>query len=543
MKNRYSINWILKKMTQVLIIAVFLLSTLLSGASGSTSIDFGLTLSDSILSAAEMDAYVFSANSNDYIIIRASKTSGNLYPGIRLMSPEGTKLQETHGSTTGEISYKLTSSGTYTILIYDGWDGTRTGNYNIHLQRPNSPGSASPITFGDTLLSSILLAAEMDAYTFTGSSNDNIVIRATKTSDTLYPGIRLYGPDGSKLQETHGSTTGEISYKLLSGGTFTILIYDGWDGTRTGNYNIYLGIYGISSTPASTSTPTSPTTTTPTPIQTPTITSTPISTVTPAATPTAVTQKITPSVTYVTPKTTTAKPTSSPMTGSISISSSPSGASIYIDGVYQGKTPSTLSQIIPGSHMLNVTLPDYKDWQQTINIAAGSTSFLSKQLESIKTLSPSISFISEKTDVEVGEEILLKLSAVNIITKPVLKLQAIIIPVSGMSVTSSEFVQSGAGQFTAAYEIEPGKGRDIEIRIKVNQPGDFNVGGRVVYYFGIETEKWEDYSLNLPIKVRKERGQNAPAGSADVPVKAPGFGGGIAIIGVLFMAIYIRKRF
>ena len=206
-----------------------------------TPISFGQTLSNNINAAAQMDAYTFSASANDNVVFRVSKTSGTLYPGIRLYGPDGSNLKETRGSTTAEISYKLPSSGTYTISTYDGWDGTRTGGYTLHLQRVNNPGSATPISFGQTLSNNINAAAQMDAYTFSASANDNVVFRVSKTSGTLYPGIRLYGPDGSNLKETRGSTTAEISYKLPSSGTYTISTYDGWDGTRTGGYNIYLG--------------------------------------------------------------------------------------------------------------------------------------------------------------------------------------------------------------------------------------------------------------------------------------------------------------
>lgn len=115
--------------------------------------------------------------------------------------------------------------------------------------------------------------------------------------------------------------------------------------------------------------------------------------------------------------------------------------------------------------------------------------------------SASVSLHGEKTQVVFGEDILLKLSAVNLITKPVMHVQVIIIPPSGMSVSSSEFVQSGAGQYTTTYELDPGQGRDIEVRIETNQPGDFNVKGRVVYYFGEDAENVEDYTLDLPIQV------------------------------------------
>ena len=116
--------------------------------------------------------------------------------------------------------------------------------------------------------------------------------------------------------------------------------------------------------------------------------------------------------------------------------------------------------------------------------------------------SASVNLHGEKTEVISGEDILLKLSAVNLITKPVMHVQVIIIPPSGMSVSSSEFVQSGAGQYTTTYELEPGQGRDIEVRIETNQPGNFTVQGRVVYYYGKNTKNVEDYTLELPITVK-----------------------------------------
>jgi LemA protein len=117
----------------------------------------------------------------------------------------------------------------------------------------------------------------------------------------------------------------------------------------------------------------------------------------------------------------------------------------------------------------------------------------------------SVKLYGVKTDVELGENIILKLSAVNLITKPAMTLQLILSPPSGMSVTSSDFVVSGAGQYTSTYNIEPGSSKDIEITMKADQAGDFNVEGRVIYYFGNDTSTGEDHTLELPIKVRNKK--------------------------------------
>jgi hypothetical protein len=267
--------------------------------------------------------------------------------------------------------------------------------------------------------------------------------------------------------------------------------------------------------------------------------------------------------------------------GNISIFSTPSGAGIYLDGSYKGTTPFTITKVLPGSHIIKLTLSQYDDWTTIVNVVEGSTTTVSATL-SKKSLTqnpapatitpiitqtyttpaptytsqpPAVPEISspsdigsssavllhgEKTDVVLGEDILLKLSAVNLITKPPMSVQVMIYPPSGMSVTGSEFVESGAGIYTTTYALDPGKGKDIEVHIKSNQVGDFNVKGRIVYYFAEEKDKAEDHTLNLPIKVRKEPGISVLTPTP--PPTTPGFAGELAIIGLVFVAIIIKKR-
>ncbi len=117
--------------------------------------------------------------------------------------------------------------------------------------------------------------------------------------------------------------------------------------------------------------------------------------------------------------------------------------------------------------------------------------------------SSSINFYGEKTDVYMGEDIIARLSIVNLVSNPKMNAQVIILPSSGMSVTNAEFTKVSAGQFAANYELIPGDGRDIEIIMRSNQVGEFNIKGRVIYYFGNDSENTQDYVLDLPVTVRK----------------------------------------
>ena len=162
----------------------------------------------------------------------------------------------------------------------------------------------------------------------------------------------------------------------------------------------------------------------------------------------------------------------------------------------------------------------------------------------------SVHLHGEKTDVVLGEDVLLKLSAVNIIGNPLMRVQVIIIPPSGWSVTSSEFAKSGAGQYTTTYDIKEGVGRDIEVRIMPNQIGDdFQVQGRIIYYFGDDSDAREDHTLTLPITVRAEaeNGQGAErtadtSGSEEKGSSTPGFAAVVAAAGVLLVALLIKRR-
>jgi hypothetical protein len=64
---------------------------------------------------------------------------------------------------------------------------------------------------------------------------------------------------------------------------------------------------------------------------------------------------------------------SQPLTGNVTVHSSPLGASILIDGVYGGTTPTTVTDIAPGNHIIRLTLSGYYDYEGTIYIIAGKT--------------------------------------------------------------------------------------------------------------------------------------------------------------------------
>lgn len=69
------------------------------------------------------------------------------------------------------------------------------------------------------------------------------------------------------------------------------------------------------------------------------------------------------------------QPTVNPKTGYILVGSTPAGASIYLDGVYQGTTSSgtqyDITGVSPGTHTMLLRLSGYQDFTTTVSVAAG----------------------------------------------------------------------------------------------------------------------------------------------------------------------------
>ena len=68
----------------------------------------------------------------------------------------------------------------------------------------------------------------------------------------------------------------------------------------------------------------------------------------------------------------------------VTVTSHPDGATVFIDGVNKGTTPSTLFDIAPGSHHLKYRLPGYEDCDRFFDTAEGPYIEKNETLEEVK---------------------------------------------------------------------------------------------------------------------------------------------------------------
>jgi hypothetical protein len=61
-----------------------------------------------------------------------------------------------------------------------------------------------------------------------------------------------------------------------------------------------------------------------------------------------------------------------PGSGSLSVTTTPAGASVYVDGVQRGVSPTTIPGLAAGSHTVLLKLSGYQDLSAPVSVTAGA---------------------------------------------------------------------------------------------------------------------------------------------------------------------------
>jgi hypothetical protein len=81
-------------------------------------------------------------------------------------------------------------------------------------------------------------------------------------------------------------------------------------------------------------------------------------------------------------------PTPVPASGAINIVSTPSGAEIFIDNIFRGYTPATITEIDPGVHQILLKYTGYTDYSGTATVVSGQTTPLAIGMTPVPTPTP-----------------------------------------------------------------------------------------------------------------------------------------------------------
>lgn len=80
--------------------------------------------------------------------------------------------------------------------------------------------------------------------------------------------------------------------------------------------------------------------------------------------------------------------------GTISVKSSPSGASVYLDGNYKGQTPTTITGVVKGAHVIELNKAGYYEWTGQVTVYPGQTASIYPTLQPHPTPSTGTIYVS-----------------------------------------------------------------------------------------------------------------------------------------------------
>jgi len=156
-------------------------------------------------------------------------------------------------------------------------------------------------------------------------------------------------------------------------------------------------------------------------------------------------------ITYMT---VTLTPLSSPATGDLDVSSSPSGASVYLNGAYEGETrtsgPLYITGLSPGSYTTVLKKSGYQDYTTTAKIVAGTTAQVSAVLQpaSAKPSTASAEIYSQPSGADVY---------INNAYKGITPLSFENVPIDATKAYTIELRLEGYKPYTDSGSISPGQ--------------------------------------------------------------------------------------
>jgi len=150
----------------------------------------------------------------------------------------------------------------------------------------------------------------------------------------------------------------------------------------------------------------------------------------------------------------TLSPLASPTTGDLDVSSTPNGASVYLNGAYQGETRSSgplyITSLVPGTYTTVLKKSGYQDYTTTAKIVAGTTAQVVAVLQPSST--PSSTASAEIYSQPSGADVY-----INNAYKGVTPLSFENVPVDATKTYSIELRLEGYKTYTDSGSISPGQ--------------------------------------------------------------------------------------
>jgi hypothetical protein len=200
---------------------------------------------DGTTEMGDEDAWTFSVNAGDSVVLRCGELSGSTYyyPRILVFGPDGSLIVSDWDYSDAYAQFRATLSGTYTALI-GTYEQGETGTYRLRYVK--APGTLTipvgdeggALTNGGNHNGSTEIGDE-DAWTFNVNAGDSVVLRCGELSGSTYyyPRILVFGPNGALIALDWDYADAYVSFRATLSGKYFALI-GSYDEGETGTYRL-----------------------------------------------------------------------------------------------------------------------------------------------------------------------------------------------------------------------------------------------------------------------------------------------------------------
>ncbi len=268
--------------------------------------------------------------------------------------------------------------------------------------------------------------------------------------------------------------------------------------------------------------------------------------------------------------------TTSQVAGEFFVTTYPGEATVVVDGSQVGASSSTVPgslrvPLSPGEHTIQISKKDYSTYTIRACIQNSKTTYTEVRLNyqpgatapstggtnlppgtSSKGGSslcrfradPSVALTSTRTQATLDQDIILPLSIINPSANDCDMIADLVISVpSGVSVEGTGFTLGGSNQFIGTFTVEPGKHRNIDLRVKANEPGKKLVQGTATYYPSGNKDAYQIFDLSASVQFLAPLPSAVASAITNTdPRPSPGMEFPLALAALATLALFWRKR-
>ena len=181
----------------------------------------------------DLDAFTFSASQGNRVVLGIGDVGATEFVAeLDVYGPDGARITGSADQTGFNLEFTAPLGGTYYAVVREQFSDA-TGAYQLSLLTlPGAVGDdvfdddgGAALTSGERRHGTIDAPGDLDAFTFTASAGDRIILGMGDTRGTTFVGqLDLYGPDGARLTGSADQTGLILEITAATGGTYYAVV-------------------------------------------------------------------------------------------------------------------------------------------------------------------------------------------------------------------------------------------------------------------------------------------------------------------------------